>query len=590
MRKPPNRNLLWSYLLVDGFARAGLETVCIAPGSRSTPLALAFAEHPDIKEYVLLDERGAGYFALGAALRSGAPTALVCTSGTAAANFFPAIVEANYASVPLIVLTADRPQELRGSGANQTIDQIKLYGDQVRWFVDLPLPEAAPDLKLVRYLLGLGGRTIAKSLGEHPGPVHLNVPFRKPLEPTPVAGDVPDDLWQAILAESDYEHGLIQRGKTQPTIEQHAQFMEILTAAERPLLVCGPRCPGKDFPAAVMRLAMLLGAPILADSLSGLRFKALVNDHVIGAYETFLPTELGKQLDQPDLIVQFGAAPISKSLNTYLAQASSAQRIAISSSGVWMDENYLVQHVYQCDETILCAKVADAFIKDSSSSWLAAWQAAEQTTWDQVETLCAEEWFEGRMVAELADQLPHDSLFYVASSLPIRHLDQFARPRTADIHVFSNRGASGIDGIIASALGVAAGGEHVTLLIGDLAFYHDLNSLLIIQKYDLKLTIILINNDGGGIFQRLPIAEYEPQFTELFLTPHGLEFGPAAELFGLAYRQVETPQAYQEEITSALAKQAAVLIEVRGDAARHEATRQKLAAQLNQSMLKITQQ
>ena len=499
-------------------------------------------------------------------------------------------LEANYAGVPLIVLTADRPQELRDSGANQTIDQIKLYGDHVRWFVDLPLPEAAPDLKLVRYLLGMGGRTIAKSLGEHPGPVHLNIPFRKPLGPITVDGDVPDDLWQSILTENDYGRGLVQRGRTQPTIEQYAQLVEILTAAERPLLVCGPRCPGNDFPSAVMRLAELLGAPILADSLSGLRFNSLVNEHIIGAYETFLPTELGKQLDPPDLIIQFGASPISNNLNNYLTRIPNAERIAVSSSGLWMDENYLVQHVYQCDEAILCTGVADALIRDSSSSWLAAWQAVEQLPWDHIETLFAEEWFEGRIAAELADQLPQDSLCYIASSLPIRHLDQFARPRNMDIHVFSNRGASGIDGIIASALGAAAGGEHVTLLIGDLAFYHDLNSLLFIQKYDLKLTIILINNDGGGIFQRLPIAGYEPQFTKLFLTPHGLEFGPAAELFGLDYHQVETPKAYQEAVISALAKQVAVLIEVRGDASFHEATRQKLDAQLNQSILEIVQQ
>lgn len=586
----PNRNLLWANIFVDELARAGVRAACIAPGSRSTPLTLAFAGHPGIKVYSLLDERGAAFFALGLALAGGAPVALVCTSGTATANFYPAIIEANQSHLPLLVLTTDRPHELRDSGANQTIDQLKMYGDQVRWFVDVAPPQANPPAATLRYLRALAGRAVAVAQGSTPGPVHLNFPFRKPLEPTPVPGDVPEQPADT-LSYGGRPDGApftrISRGRLTPTPEQLDMLAVAIQTAPRGLIVCGPRCPGGEFPAAVTALAQVSGYPILADALSGARFGphlATTRALILGGYETFLRPEFTARRQPPNLILHFGVTPTSKALGDYLAALPPhTRRIAINGSSAWHDDAYTISDLLWADPELTCQLLTDRLnrleLAPRDESWQSTLRQAEAQTWQTIDHLSRETHFEGALLADVLELLPNPALLYVASSLPVRHLDQFGRPNSASLRVFANRGASGIDGTISSALGAAAATNlPLVLVTGDLAFYHDLNGLLALQRCGVKATIVLINNNGGGIFHRLPIANFDPPFTDLFVTPHGLNFEPAARMFGAAYLPARTRPEFRDALKTALNSDTSHVIEAQTDSLLHERVRREIVS------------
>jgi 2-succinyl-5-enolpyruvyl-6-hydroxy-3-cyclohexene-1-carboxylate synthase len=586
----PNRATLWASIFVDELARAGLRAVCIAPGSRSTPLTLAFASHPDIKVYSLLDERGAAFFALGMALAGETPVALLCTSGTATANFYPAIIEANTAHIPLLVLTTDRPHELRDSGANQTIDQVKMYGDHVRWFVDVAPPEANPPATTLRYLRTLACRAMAVAAGPTAGPVHLNFPFRKPLEPTPVPGDVPEQLTQGPTAialhgrSGNAPFTQITQGRLTPSAAQVNLLVETIQQSPRGLIVCGPRCPAGDFPAAITRLAQLSGYPILADALSGLRFGRHINQAdglILGGYDTFLQPQVIAGWDVPEVILHFGVTPTSQALSNYLASHFPGRRIAINGDNAWHDDTHTISDLMWADPELTCRLAADqlaaANLVPRDESWLASLQQAEVQAWQLFDAARQETYFEGALLADVVDLLPQEAALYLASSLPVRHLEQFARSNSKALRVFANRGASGIDGTISSALGAAAAtGLPLVLVSGDVAFYHDLNGLLALRRCGVKATIVLINNDGGGIFHRLPIANFEPPFTELFVTPHGLNFEPAAQMFGAGYTRVTAQADFRRALQDALAADTSQIIEVTTDSVLHETMRREI--------------
>lgn len=538
-----NPNLLHAWLFVDALAQSGLTAVIISPGSRSTPLTLAFDAHPDIEVFLHLDERSAGFMALGMALELDRPVALVCTSGTAAANYLPAIVEAHMSQVPLLVLTADRPPELRHSGANQTIDQIKLYGDHVLWSVDAPLPQADAPSVAMRNIQTLGARTYAAANGLRKGPVHLNFPFRKPLEPAD------GNRLSATGNQSpitDYRTPITEHGRLHPTPRQIDQLTGVIEKHPHGLIVCGPRCPGGEFPQAVAALSRQTGYPLLADPISGLRFGAWAADTaVISAYETFLQTDPG--WPEPEIIIRFGAVPISKWLNAWLDRVHPAHRIHIRENGVWADDSHRTTQFLQANETAVCQQLTERLSPRGNEEWVTAVAQTDGQTWQMLEQALAKNWFDGAVVAETLAYLPPDSLLFMGNSLPIRHLDQFGRAQTKPIRAYANRGASGIDGNLSTALGMAlANGRPLTAIIGDITFYHDMNGLLPIsnpstgsgQVLQSPITIILINNNGGGIFNRLPIAQFEPPFTRLFRTPHNLDFTLAAEMYGLAYELV----------------------------------------------------
>ncbi|WP_440772812.1 2-succinyl-5-enolpyruvyl-6-hydroxy-3-cyclohexene-1-carboxylic-acid synthase [Natronorubrum sp. DTA28] len=554
----PNRATLWGRVLVDELAKGGLEAVCIAPGSRSTPLTVAFADHPEIRVFSHLDERSASYFALGRARRTGEPTALVCTSGTAAANFHPAVMEADRARVPLLVLTADRPHELRDSGANQTVDQVGLYGDAVRWDAELPEPEA--EERKVRSLRTTAARALSETDGTDPGPVHLNCPFRKPLEPLEVSDDVPDSFSET-LAGKGREGAFVETNSGSVTLAdgQYRPLVEALTDADRPLIVAGPTDP-VDLPTldpgAVVAVAERVGAPILADPLSSLRFGSHVSatdtsdGPVYGGYDGYIA-----DLPSPDVVVRFGASPTSKPLRHALRD-SGARQFLLDPAGAWREATFTATDLLAASPGSvfegLCERLeanatdgGDETTSAPTDDWRTRFETAEERHWDVLDdALTADaletDPFEGGTLTSVFAHAPDPATVFVSNSMPIRDADRFGQPRAADLTVLANRGASGIDGIASTALGAgSATDDPLVLVTGDLAFYHDSNGLLAIERCDVDATIVLLDNDGGGIFHKLPIEEFEPPFTDQFKTPHGLEFEHLTELYGLEYERVD---------------------------------------------------
>lgn len=592
-----NPSLLYAETLVHALACAGLRDVCIAPGSRSTPLTLAFDAHPDVTVHLHLDERCASFYALGLAMATERPVALVCTSGTAAVEFHPAVVEAQMSGVPLLVLTADRPPELRHSGANQTIDQVKMYGDHVLWAVDAALPEGDPPAVALRNLRTTAARALAVADGIVKGPVHLNLPFRKPLEP--------EGEYRPTFGPTEATR--IEKGVMHPSSSQIERLAQIIAASERGVIVCGPRCPGGDFPGAVAELARRSGYPLFADPLSGLRFGPHIGDTpIIASYETVLNGDPG--WGQPEVVIRFGAVPTSKWLNEWLEKTAdggpqtaesetqpatrnsqfATRHIHIRADGVWADDSHRVNDYVQADETLTCRALA-AQTNRGESGWTRQLLATERAHWQIAAPLLRGEWFDVPAVAALMEALPDGANLFLGNSLPIRHVDQFARPSAKRLRVFGNRGASGIDGVVSSALGVAAADRRrpTVLLIGDISFYHDLNGLLAVKQQGLdNVTIVLLHNDGGSIFRRLPIAGQEPSFTRLFLTPHGLDFAPVIHMYGLAYAQAQDRESLVNALAASVAGRRPTVIEVRTDGARDEELRRALGRKIRAQIQK----
>jgi 2-succinyl-5-enolpyruvyl-6-hydroxy-3-cyclohexene-1-carboxylate synthase len=580
----PNRNVLWARTFVDELATAGVSAVCITPGSRSTPLTTAFDEHDDVHVFSHLDERASAFFALGRARRTGKVTPLVCTSGTAAANFHPAVVEAYQSRVPLLLLTADRPPELRDSGANQTIDQEKLYSDAVRWYKDLPEPEAT-DRKL-RMLRTTADRALSEATGTPSGPVHLNFPFRKPLEPTPVAGDVPADLdTDAVLGRGD-EKAYVETTAGVPELDDDrlrklAEDLEV----ERGLIVAGPAdAPGIDHE-AITALAHATGFPIVADPLSGLRF----GGHnrvatVLGGYDAYLDERVTDGWPDPEVVFRVGASPTSKPLRKYLARTD-ARQFVVDPAGEWREAEFAATDLVVADPSRLAGTLSRLVRAPKDASWTERWNAAEEAHWNAVDDAVESgESFEGRVLADVADVAPEPSTIFVSNSMPVRDVDRFARPAARNLTVLGNRGASGIDGITSTALGAgSATTDDLTLVTGDIAYYHDLSGLLAVGRCDVDATIVVVNNDGGGIFHMLPIEDYDPPFTGQFKTPHGLDFEPTGDLFGMEFARVDVEH-FRDTYAEAVASEGTHVVEVTSDAEESHRVRESLQEQVVDSL------
>ena len=561
----PNRNTLWATAFVDELAKGGVDTVCLSPGSRSTPLTLAFAAHPAIETFSHLDERSGAFFALGRSRRTGQPTPVVCTSGTAAANFHPAVLEASESRVPLLLLTADRPPELRDSGANQTTDQTELYGDAVRWYRQLPEPEA--DARKLRSLRVTAARALANAMGTPPGPVHLNVPFRKPLEPTPVSGDVPADLSDRAPLGTDGRSGaFVETVQGQPELDS-SELRAIASAiddAGRGLIVCGPGNQPTPSPDALSRLARTTGYPVLADPLSGHRFSESVTDCLIcGGYDAYLD---GCDWPEPDIVVRFGLSPTSKVLRKYLAGVESRQFV-IDAAGGWPEAEFTSTDLLVAEPTRFATSLAEMVSSPADSAYSERFERAEQRYWALVSEACEARFFEGGVLAAVAEHLPERSTLFVSNSMPVRDLDRFGRPRPEPVTILGNRGVSGIDGIISTGLGAgSASDEPLILVTGDLAFYHDMNGLLALSRCDVEATIVLVDNDGGGIFHKLPIEAFDPPFTEQFRTPHGLDFSVTGELYDFEFERLETRAEFVDAFTDSVGRDGSQVLAVEFDA------------------------
>jgi len=594
----PNRNTLWARAIADELARGGVTAACISPGSRSTPLTVAFDEHESIRTFSHLDERAAAYFALGRARRTGEVTPLVCTSGTAAANYHPAVLEADQSRVPLLALTADRPPELRDSGANQTADQEKLYGDAVRWYKDLPEPEA--EARKLRSLRTTVARALTAAEGTDAGPVHLNCPFRKPLEPTDVPGDVPEDLDTLAAAGRERDGGDAAApsapgaGSSSPAFVERAQGTpelpdtEIRSLAEslgveRGLIVAGPADPTEVDPEAVVALAHATGFPILADPLSGLRFGGHTRvAPVLGGYDAYLDESVTADWPDPEAVLRIGASPTSKPLRKYLGRVD-AEQFVVDPAGKWREAEFTATDLVVADPSRLAEALARVVTGPDSADWRELWGEAEQTHWETVDGY--EALFEGGIVADAVEAAPEPTTLFVSNSMPVRDLDRFARPSADAVTALGNRGVSGIDGITSTALGAgSATTDHLTLVIGDLAYYHDMNGLLAVARCDVDATIVLLNNDGGGIFHMLPIESFEPPFTDQFKTPHGIDFEPTGELYGLDYERVDSRDGFVDAYSEAVESEGSTVIEVATEAADSHAVRDDLRAQVVEAL------
>jgi len=582
----PNRATLWGRTLVDELAKSGVTAAVVSPGSRSTPLTVALAEHDDIETYSVLDERSAAFFALGRGRRTGEPTALVCTSGTAAANYHPAVIEASQSRVPLLVLTADRPAELTDSGANQTVDQEKLYGDAVRWYETLPEP--APQARRLRSLRVAADRAVAKTTGSNPGPVHLNVPVAKPLEPTEEPGDVPDSLAdEAPLAVEGRDGPFVRTspGRLEPDDAAMADIAAALESADRGLVVAGPLNPGACDPGAVGELLDATGFPLLADPLSGLRYGSLAAERpVFGGYDSYLDAA---GWPAPDVVLRIGASPTSKVLRQFLRDAG-ARQVVVDPAGDWPEAEFTATDYVEADPGAVVSALAERLdgrsVADSdqggnasTAAWRRRFERAEAIHWDLVDEATDEGLFEGAVLSEVVAEAPDPATVFVSNSMPVRDCDRFGRPRRADLAVLGNRGASGIDGITSTALGAgSATDDPLVLVTGDLAYYHDTNGLLSIARCGVDATIVLINNDGGGIFHILPIEAFDPPFTEQFVTPHGLDFEHSADLYELSFRRATGVEDFAAAYRESLDRDGTQVIEVRTDGEASHRRRERL--------------
>ncbi len=603
---------------IEELSRQGVRHVVYCPGSRSTPLALRFMEHPRLRCWMHLDERSAAFFALGMAKRRREPVAVLCTSGTAAANLAPAVVEAHYARVPLLLLTADRPPELRDAGAPQTMDQLHLYGRHVRWFLEVALPESEPEL--LRYVRTVAAKAVAAATGPFSGPVHLNFPFREPLipeppeatdEPWPSGRPEPDRLaaeWAASADSPLTPYAQVTAGVPSIGAREVQRLAEQLTAAERGIIVCGPQTD-PEFAAAVSQLAQRLQFPLLADPLSQVRCGRHSLAAVIDTYDALLRVPSFVEQARPEIIVRFGGLPVSKPLLQYMSRYADVRQLVVDVTPVWADPVFTAAEVLLADPTDVCRRLVAALqsispmpegadgpmaagsgagsAPDASGkvaslagakreAWLAWWQEAHRRARHVMEREMAasmdngeagersEQLFEGRIFHELSRLLPEGSVLFAGNSMPVRDLDSFFPVMDKTLTFYANRGVNGIDGVVSSALGVSAAGDGPALLvIGDLSFYHDLNGLLAAKLHGLNLTVVLVNNDGGGIFSFLPQANYPEHFEALFGTPHGLSFEPAVSMYGGRFVRVESWDQFAREVRRGLTEGGLHVIEVR---------------------------
>ena len=550
----PNPVIRYATTFIDALVAAGLRHVCIAPGSRHTPLVLALARHRGrIQLSSHLDERSAAFFALGLALGTGEPAAIVCTSGSAAANFFPAIIEAQQSRLPLIVLTADRPPELRGSGANQTIDQLKLFGDYVDFFVDAPLPEADPPSLALANLRTLAARAYANAR-EKRDVVHINLPFRKPFEPAA------DDKLEIDRRPAPRYSLAPSRGGSSlsPLLTPNLRNC-------RGIIYCGHGSARNEAEQRALlpwlsRLSQVTGFPVLAEFSSNLR-----GEGVLGAYESWLA---GIDLSSLTALIRLGAPPLCAAMQELLAKSRFHHHIYCSRYGEWADDSHSITHHLTIDPAAVDAREFDK-LPAADESWRAHLATLDASAWQRIRSEMANgDYFDGAVAFDMAQLLPANGAIFAGNSLPVRQLDQFAPPRQKPLLAFANRGASGIDGNVSTALGIALArqGRPTAALLGDITLYHDMNGLLALRRCGVPITIVLLNNDGGGIFQRLPVRQFEPTFKDYFATPHGLDFAQVAALYGLPYTRADDRATFRQAFGEAINGASASLIEVRSDA------------------------
>ncbi len=572
---PTNANTALASAFVEELARGGLRQAVVSPGSRSTPLAVALWRGPEIEVSVILDERSAAFFALGAAQATGLPVAMLCTSGTAAANYHPAICEADESAIPLIALTADRPPELRGIGAGQTIDQLKLYGSSVRWFCEAGT-HGADDDGLLHYR-SVACRALAAARGEQrPGPVHLNLPWREPLAPVPVEGAVTATDPLALEGRGGRPLTAVTPIDMEPSAFLLDEVASHIAGARSGVIVAG-RQLDPELREPLAALARAAGFPILAEPTSQVRCGPHDRSYVVTTYDHLLRNERFRESVRPDLVLRFGEMPTSKPLRAWLAK-SGADQVVVDPRCGWNEPTGRAAALLRADPTELASGWAARLGEErpAPSRWLeaeAAARAALEAELDSSETLT-----EPALHLALGRAHQEGDLVYTASSMPIRDQEAFLPSTGTDATFLCNRGANGIDGLLSAGIGAAhASGRPATIVTGDLGLLHDVGGLAALRDVSTPVRIIVIDNDGGGIFGFLPQAEALPgeEFEALLGTPRGVDVAKAAALFGLPHRRLEA----LGDLPGALASGTG-LIEVQVDRRGNVELHRKLAARV----------
>jgi len=543
-----NTNTLWSSILVETWQRLGLTTAVICPGSRSTPLTIAFAQNLKIETIPVLDERSAAFFALGIAQKTGLPTALICTSGTAGANFFPAIIEAKESQIPLLILTADRPPELRQCHAGQAIDQVKLYGNYPNWQTELALPSA--EIEMLNYLRQTAIYAWEQSLFPIPGPVHLNLPFREPLAP------IIDSTINSLKAQFSTEdfftaiEPIYPSSSPKLTNNQDHYFTESIDNlipkwqnCHQGIIIAGIAKPSNPeaYCQAIAQISQTLGWPVLAEGLSPLRNYAQLNPYLISTYDLILRNPQITAKLTPEIVIQMGELPTSKNLRTWL-ESTEPRRWIIHHSNHNFDPLHgktihLRVSVENLANQILKTKPIPAKPREYLQLWCDT-EAKIRIAIDQKMTAISN-LIEPKTPWLISQTLPTATPIFIANSMPVRDVEFFWVPNNLNIQPFFNRGANGIDGTLSTALGMAHRNQSSVMLTGDLALLHDTNGFLLNQKFVGHLTIILINNNGGGIFEMLPIAKFDPPFEEFFATPQNINFSQLCATYNVEHKIID---------------------------------------------------
>lgn len=584
----PNLNYLWAGLMVEELLRNGVKTFCIAPGSRSSPLTVSAAKHPETETVVHYDERGLAFYALGRVSVDKRPVALICSSGTAAVNFFPAIVETSKKKLPLIVLTADRPPELRNTGALQTIDQVKLYGNYVRWFMDMPAPTADIQPQMVLTTIDQAVFMARQSI---PGPVHINCMFREPLAPEGTGFDSVSYLsplkeWR----KTDRPFTRYTGGEVKTDVSVDKEIIATLDNAQRGLIVVGKLSSGEE-QQAVIRLAEKLNWPVFPDIVSGLRLSPHDSNHIIHYFDQVLTSSMlaGKYL--VDTVLHLGGRITSKRWYQFVEKIKPEHYITVLSHPLRNDPFHWVSHRVKSTVGDFAISILPHVQTGGKDDLLEFLRRANHVVEEQVEGFLnkQKDLDEIGVARSISKLMPEGNGLFLSNSMPVRDMDMYAVTHGNPFMIGGNRGASGIDGTIASACGSAASaGVCTTLLIGDLAFLHDLNSLALTKTLKHPLIIVVVNNDGGGIFSFLPIARSpgaEDVFDEFFGTPHGLECSSVAAMFGLSYAVPRNKKEFEQAYVEALRREGSSIIEVKTgreeNIARHRRLQQRIAKQLD---------
>ncbi len=539
-----NKNIFWCKHFVRLLAGLGIKHVCISPGYRSTPLTYAFAENKQIKKYIHVDERCSGFFALGLAKQTKSPTAIVTTSGTAVAELYPAVIEAYLQRIPLIVCSADRPEYLKSTGANQTINQENIFSNHIRYFYDFGLPTI--DFEIIKNNSSKLLSIISISVNENRGPVHLNFPFEKPFEPSNITDEINEEIFEQI----EEINVTVDRNEKESHTDQ--LIYDKIRSSGKGIIFCGIASYSRDVVEKIIAFSQLTGYPIFADGLSQLRFGKQRKENIISNYTALLKSEKFLDNFNPEVIIQFGSAPTSQSFLDFY-EKSNAYKILINKFGDLKDPSRTVDNIIQTSSLDFCNSAIYNLEKlnNRNHEWKEKIAAIDKQVYRTKVKIIENAPFaaEPRIISETLKGIPPNSNLVFSNSLPVRDMDNFASLNNKHFKVYSSRGASGIDGIVSTAAGIAVESKQPTyLIIGDLAFYHDMNGLLALKNLRIPLKIIMIDNFGGAIFEGLPIEKEMDDFQQYFKTPLYLDFRNFVKGYGGNFVEITDWQTFNQNI------------------------------------------